>query len=391
MKSVFYRGGILLRCQDYADWHSTPMRDTRRLDNGFRSGFIEPLPSDPMELEKRYMRYCSCVKSNELTQLNNDAWRRMSEAFPQLPNLSSVTFDPRLEHSGGEISAKSPCGTPRWSLIEPGTAYFPAQFGGLVGALDASGVSLNRFDVTGICWHSFEGSLQPLGRIVQRVNHLSLCFQYTHRASGTHRASWTRRDMLHEVVSKASGLQTLELCFLFPSISLFPWNGSWSYMELSEFLPRHAHWPSLARLKLEKIPTTQSALMDLLSSHARTLRSLQLQCIGIYGVETTDEFGEHAWTEMVHFMQRELSLTEVFIDGNILGCNIGCETVVAEGWWEDTLGFKVERYIIDGGVCPLDNPRADLDDYAFWHAIKDYSWNRWGPSISGRCLIPSAE
>lgn len=195
--------------------------------------------------------------------------------------------------------------------------------------------------------------------------------------------------MLREVLKSASALQTFEISFT----DLLNHHPACS-AQLSDFLPSCKHWSSLKRLRLEAIITSQLALMDLLSRHATTLRSLELSDIKIDEV-LEDSTMTGSWTDMIHFLEKNLSLTDVSLNGTL--CIVwsvawgGKWSMNTEQSWhfenfpkkdekfpprEETLKFKIERYIVEGGGCPLDIPKdsVHLDHKAYLQSIQDHSW-----------------
>ena len=386
VKSLVYSGKILKRYKDYEDWYDHLGRDYySSLDDDFEYYYeyrraMSCLRFDEEELKQRYARYCFWAESGKQVQLNDNASRWMSEALSMLPNLASMTLARRHEPNWVGIKVKLLGRIAQESLCEPNTTagikHYPDQFGDLVRAAHASNVSLQRLDGSGICWRGFEDYSDSLARIMQGVKHLFLQFRTTDGASKE------RRDILRGVVHSTSGLQTLEISFYF--IRSPP-------MQLSQFLPRHMLWSSLKRLKLEAIATSQVALMDLLSRHAKTLRSLYLGHILFDRREARDGICAGSWTAMIHFLRQKLSLTDVSLHGMLSNAFDEGWEASTERWWryqhfttrnaqlpslEETLKFKVERYIVEGGICPLDNPNDDggLDRCSFWHSIRDYSW-----------------
>lgn len=191
--------------------------------------------------------------------------------------------------------------------------------------------------------------------------------------------------MLREVVKRALNLHTLEISF----ILLFYDEGP--PVQLSQFLPHHMNMPSLKRLRLEAVAMSQTALMDLRSRHAKSLRSLELGYIDFDEREAEDGTCAGSRTDMINFLHEKLSLTDVFLHGRLSNRYSEGWEASTERWWryrhnhkrnaqlpplEETLKLKIERYIVEGGVCPLDDP-DDGDDYdreVYWHSIEDYSW-----------------
>ena len=270
------------------------------------------------------------------------------------------------------------------AYTEAGIDLYPDQFGDLVRAVYASGVSLQRLDGSGISWRCFEDYSDSLARILQGVNNFSLEFVRVDDASKEESqladgAPQKRGDLLGEALNGAPGLQTLEISF--------HGRGTLSIQSF-QCLPLRMHWPSLKRLKLEAIVTSQLALMNLLSRHARTLKSLELGHILLDWREARDGTCAGSWTSMIRFPHQELSLTDVSLHGDLSNGFDEFWEGSTERWHpdslaqlpplEETLKFKIERYIVEGGVCPLDNPDDGDEDAReeFGYAIEDYSW-RW--------------
>ena len=394
VKSLVYSGKMLERYSDYEDWYSHLLRDTGAPsdDDYDYNRAMSCLQFNEEELKERYASYWFWVESEKEVQMNDNARGWMSEAMLLLPNLTSVTLARRYEPGWPGIKVNLPGRIAQESLHNPSTQagieHYPDQFGDLMRAVHASSVNLQRLDGSGICWPDFEDCSDLLVGNVQGVSHLSLehegFFEDGFQEKGV---------MVHEVLSSASGLQTLEVSFK----PAFNYGGS--YLKLRNFLPRHMHWSTLKRLKLVAISTQQFRLIDLLSRNAMTLRSLELGWMdfhpGLPSWMMSDDPPSGSWTAMIHFLQQHLSLTEVSLHGVLANGyqyedNEGWE-VSTERWWrhsndserdavlpplEETLKYRVERYIVEGGVCPLDNPNEGslVDRRSFWEAIQDYSW-----------------
>lgn len=391
VKSLVYSGNMLERYSDYEDWYSHLVRSTGEpSDDDYEyNRAMSCLEIDEEELKQCYARYCFWVESEEQVQMNDNARRWMSEAMSLLPNLTSVTLARRYEPNWPGIKVKLPSRIAHESLHNPSTwagiKHYPDQFGDLMRATCASGVKLQRLDGSGICWRDFEDCSDSLVPNAQGVSHLSL------ELEGFEDEEWDRKGaMVREVLNSASGLQTFEISFK----PAFDYGGR--FLQMRTFLPHHVHLSTLKRLKLEAICGRQFELIDLLSRNAATLRSLELGYITFHHGLGKNDTRTGSWTVMIRFLQQHLSLAEVSLYGN-LGNGLGygeneCWGVYTERWWrhsndsnrdaelpplEETLKYRIERYIVEGGVCPLDNPNdGTLDDRrSFWEGIQDYSWH----------------
>ena len=159
-------------------------------------------------------------------------------------------------------------------------------------------------------------------------------------------------------------------------------------MKLSERFEAGGHWPSLKQLKLRALQATDISLIKLSTTHATTLRSLELAYIGLLHYQLDGKECHGSWVEIILTLQSHLCLQTVRLDGNLSnGWNEGWSAVdhnKSDDWHfvgerpEEVpcLKHRVERYVVEGGTCPLPLP-YHAEESGGWKCIDfgvDSSW-----------------
>lgn len=197
------------------------------------------------------------------------------------------------------------------------------------------------------------------------------------------------RANLARMVSSSPYLQTLEISF-----EILTYNDREWIVKLSELFGAGAHWPNLKRLKLQALGATDISLKKLLTTHAASLRSLELAHIILEQYQQDGEERRGSWVEIIPFLQTSLRLDTVRLGGYL-----------RNGWDEkwilrdpdesyhwlpeakqppergSCLKHRVERFVVEGGPCPLLMPHeaAERDCVGFG----DESW-RYLRSCTGQ-------
>ncbi|KAL2056428.1 hypothetical protein ABVK25_003451 [Lepraria finkii] len=138
-------------------------------------------------------------------------------------------------------------------------------------------MELRHLEGYGILWETFhkpEDGSDMFDEILGRVRHLKLLI--VHDISKTVGLAEMHRQCGNctQFIGKAITLQTLHLSFTMEPRRLSTW--------LSELTNVREHWPSLKDLKPDLICTEQSIVGDFHSTHAPTLRSLELKDITLH-------------------------------------------------------------------------------------------------------------
>ena len=214
-----------------------------------------------------------------------------------------------------------------------------------------------------------------------QLRHLHLCYGYytDFLPNGLAR--------LVQILKETRALETLELGFTI-------YSSPWSRLFFCQLWPTAVHYRSLNRLSLSGIRTPQTALTDFLALHAPTLRSLKLSTVEFEYKKVRGEIYAGSWVGMIHFLQRHMNLTNVNLelwlsnrwdetwslwhnqidedrdsDDSMFKKTLECPI-------ENTLKYRVEKFITEGGECPLDIPqgRKHEDPKIYWTEIGDATW-----------------
>lgn len=117
---------------------------------------------------------------------------------------------------------------------------------------------------------------------------------------------------LAKMISSSPSLHTFEISFDFLPFEDIEWT-----MKLSELFEAGGHWPSLKQLKLRALQATDISLIKLLTTHATTLRSLELAHIGLEHYQLDGKECHGSWVETILILQSHLCLQTVRLDGNL--------------------------------------------------------------------------
>ena len=240
----------------------------------------------------------------------------------------------------------------------------------------------------------FDDPWSQLDRIGRHLRHLTLRFQPNQPPLRI-----CNLAKIQQILEEGLMLETLELMF---SLN---WSG-YPFILFGQIWAKEVHYRSLKRLKLSGVRTPQSRLMDFLTRHAPSLRSLELCDIDFEWKEAWDETCAGSWTDMIHFLEQHLNLTSVSLsgiftnrwdEGWISGSRERRHHVFHHMMLEgkliygaskhkpvtELLKYRIEQYILKGGVCPLDMPpgRNDKDLWRYWNEIGDYSWHLCGDDL----------
>ena len=220
----------------------------------------------------------------------------------------------------------------------------------------------------------------------QQLRHLALCSRY-------YSSPPTYGLTLGQVLKEALVLETLELVFLIdPNPQVF----------FRQLWPMVIHYRSLTRLFLCGLRTSQTTLTNFLTLHAPTLRSLKLSDIEFGWKKVNGEICVGSWTTMIHFLQQHMNLTNVALDSYLSNrwdqtwfsryndepSNAPIDDgPLCKPMFENTLRYRIEKYVLEGGDCPLDVPRGreHEDPAIYWTEIEDHTWvfqKRSGPDFS---------
>lgn len=267
----------------------------------------------------------------------------------------------------------------------------PASVLNLLYILEDFGTRLKSIDARAISWEDFPLYQPPLDLLIPQLRNPTL---FIHGERGVPKDEYV--TVLGKGLTKASSLQKLELAF-----------------NCDE--PEHLHktifledlWPDatpvysyLKTFHLSGVRTPQWLSEEFLFAHASTLQHLVLHCIDFEWTETRDDLAVGSWTDTIHFLQEEPCLKTVNLCGTL--SNRWCECWVSSvpelrrslvdafttehptldaGWLRakplhETLRYRIEQYIVQGGICPLDPPpgREEENPWDWWNEIRDYSW-----------------
>ena len=426
---VSYDGGVLQHGLDYEEWLISGIGIIGLNDAGmpaYANG-IEQFQAQllPAELEYHYSQYLYYIKSERRIFDNGSnltGW--LETACKSFPNLKALQLLPDIVGFGKPPDAEehlppSVTGCPRtpqmsWDILspigretlsEPRTAASSQQrdriFHALLDVTLICKVRLRCLKGDRIPWKSFrqfEDESRYFDGIIGRLRQLELniaCnFNKWHRGqerkctkfSGLQGLSFSSIPAYSPAmltpnvadyhcahfIGKAMMLQTLHLSFHTPREP----NG----IRLSQLIKFREHWPSLNDLKLGFISTEQSILQTLLSTHAPTLRSLELSNITLDPMKGDGTPDPSSWRSMLQFLQTSLQLQNVRFDGSLDACMEIWVTHDDEYYKarhipfvkdpeEVTLRDRIKHFVLKGGSCPL--PCVNNDKSTF---NGDYSW-----------------
>ena len=390
VKALFYSNLNVLeafRIGTFEEWHdSLTWGGPTRFRTRAICEFAKTLTSE--ELQVRYKNYWRHHHSEWLMAKYPELESQdLISAFARLPQLEEICF------AGGGLPSDDPMSfgqmsaVARETLVEPryvGCIWLSAeQFTAFLEAAHTVQKPFATIKAIDINWDVFQQSkevLTMMASTTKACRHLAIELQLgDDRVNG--------RANLANMITSSRSLHTLEISFDY----LLSQENEW-IVKLSELFGAGAHWPNLKRLKLQALSATDINLMELLTAHATTLRSLELAHIILEHYRLNGNECHGSWVELIVFLQSSLSLDTVRLHGN-LSNRWDEEWFIhdpdeSEFWHSvglsderpekgSCLKHRIERFVVEGGVCPLAMPH-DAKKAGGWDCIGpglDRSWD----------------
>ena len=360
VRSVVYSERVFPLFGDFDDWRFRLSTSTKTLEN----------------LEDYYQAYVLRTEYEKDLRANGILKRKLTRALALMPSLEHVYVNPLIHTRGDKASILR---VSQETLCEP-----------LLFAEDSSATSKQRCEMLeSLCDSNsqikvLEGRLlgretldhpsAPLHSLGRRIRRLTL------RLFGYEHYSTVCLVGLMQVLEKAIGLETLELSFYVREVGYAP------VVLFDQIWPNVVHYSSLKCLSLTGFRMSQLRLLGVLSLHASTLRSLQLIDIDFEWKEARDNICAGSWTDTIHFLEEHLNLTRAEFVGVLTNrwneawffedkedhIICGCQNKPLT----ETLKYRIEQYVVEGGICPLDLPRGREHDKKmdYWLEIGDCSF-----------------
>lgn len=301
---------------------------------------------------------------------NDDLKDWLSVAFKSFQNLEAIQFVTESAEIRAPTTPKTRSSIGLETFVEPVAAPSALHRSYIFSSLfKASHTSEARLKSVDCGWIPYQ-ALSTVGNhhdILSRLRELKLGLTVDDRSGA---------EVQHcaNFISKALMLRTLHL-------DLPGSTASAQVPFLRDILQHREHWPSLRDLRLGVIATDWTTLHDFLTTHAHTLRSLELSDIAI-AAESASLWKKASWITIIQFLQKSLQLQHVRLEGRLLAprdgwithndqhCQARAELFVSDDEKrENCLRKRIHRYILSGGECPLQSPdRVKPENQG------DYSW-----------------
>ena len=370
VKSVVYSEKVLPVHRSYREWFD----------------HLDPTSKSLNDLGDYHDAYEFQIEYQNLLRADGVLKSNMTRALALMPNLTNVLVNPCLQDDRQDRAselrvARETLHQPRYDGGDPWqvTNIFQSLYdsGRQIKLLKGFALQLTELD-------NPSSRLDCLGR---QLRHLALCSRY-YWSPPTY--GFTK---LGQVLKEALVLETLELVFFM---------GPHPQVFFRQLWPTVIHYCSLTRLFLCGLRTSQNTLTNFLTLHAPTLRSLKLSDIEFGWKKVRGEICVGSWTAMIHFLQQHMNLTNVALDSYLSNrwnqawfsryndepSNAPIDDgPLCKPMFENTLRYRIEKYVLEGGDCPLDVPRGreHEDPAIYWSEIEDHTWvfqRRRGPDFS---------
>ena len=333
------------------------------------------------KLQAHYQRYCALFHSDTPMQGHEVETQDLINGFAKLPRLKEICFIFQEEFRPSKFCQLSPI--TQETLIWPEPVHGWLHGKNLTALLEAAHAAQTLFKsikALGVPWSVFQQSEEVssmMASATKACQHLAIDVDpdddpESGRGSG--------RGNLAKMISSSASLRTLEVSLGHLGNQR---QGKWkSDAELSEIVDPKVHWPYLKRLKLQGLVATDVSLKNLLTHHSTTLRSLDLIHFQLEPYQLDGKEYHGSWIEIIVFLESSLSLDNVRLDGQLSNGR-------DELWWAEDCGdsdsrFRcpqkgpylnhlIERFIVEGGTCPLPFPH-DPDRPANWQHLTDFTW-----------------
>lgn len=325
----------------------------------FKESFTDHLFADP------HRKYCDGEWRKRTPKILGREYAYLVNSMRSLPRLEEVCYD-----SGEHCSSPShdgPIGLNNLTSIGRDVLVEPIPTGGHKCRIEQPTLLLSAAYTAQKNVTSIRASIVPLAAFEQ-LDHIYIALTEVTRACQIFSLQ-TSFDPFHRIgesvlssmLANAPLLHTLELSFGRLSDDYSP-----GIVGLKGLFDQRKHWPNLKRLQLQGMYAIESLLMEVLTLHASTLRSLRLGDIRLREHErlpSADNYG--SWVSIIQFLQSSMGLQHMSFEGTL-----------SNGWdeawcirdpdqgkvWntsmqESAVGLclkhRVERFVVEGGDFPL--------------------------------------
>ena len=388
VKALCYSGKMFHnahRCENFDHWAES------FIGRGFKNQYWSAIREYSLnltleELQVHYGKFCAHHHSEQLMRKYDIENQDLTSAIAKLPQLKEVCFASGKHHmlpNDDTVSLDQFSSVAQETLVEPdwlgGFKFHAGQFTALLKAAHTVQRPLHTIEALRVPWRVFQQSKEVsdmMASATKACQHLRIELMVGPDLENG-------RANLAKMISSSPCLQTLELSFAY----LYCSDQSLAIM-LPDLFEARAHWPSLERLKLMTIKATDTSLMNLLATHATSLRSLELADIYLEGYRLDEKKCHGSWVEIILFLQRSLSLKTIRLGGylsNELDETWCSHDPDESDYWRyvdgrpeegSCLKHRIERFIVEGGTCPLPMPH-EAKASGGWNCIyfgEDSSW-----------------
>ena len=396
VKSLCYSGMVLDKyevCSDFENWSADVVQGGEWMN--FGDALLRHSKSlTPEQLQVHYQKYCAHYHSETLMDEYDIETQDLTDAIGRMPRLDQICFDEGENYFNfcidDPMSFDQMTSIGREILQEPcswaGSEIHEGQIFALLRAAHTFRRQPSTLKALGIPWDFFQDSETVLAILIPTIRDCRyLAFNFVAQASSQIplHDSTDGKANLARTLSGAPFLCTLELSFGF-----FTKDPRFIFIKLAQIITPGAHWPSLRRLKLHHLESTDVELMGLLTSHAASLKFLDLGTIRLARYQVDGKEFHGSWVEMILFLQTFLHLKSVHLGGFLIN-----EFDEAWSLWDpdkpthnlkvherpksgSCLKHRIERFIVEGGTCPLPMPH-EAQASGGWDSIDfggDSSW-----------------
>lgn len=222
---------------------------------------------------------------------------------------------------------------------------------------------LVTFKAHGLSWAIFEQSEEVVNMMIAATRNCQhLAIHLSPQDGVLDGSGHTKgKESMATMASRSILLDTLDISFNYGNV----FASLKRKVKLPEIFKAGHHWPNLKRMKLQGFGTTDASLMEVLSTHANTLESLELAFIHLENNLRDGEKCPVSWIEMFFYLHNSLNLRYISLRGELANDldEMWCFRELGPNdrdWGEgpgkpSQLKHRIERFIVEGGICPLPN------------------------------------
>lgn len=309
----------------------------------------------PVQRGGSFRKFEANFRREPYSQNYNLKTQDLTSIFVKLSQLEEMYFDCDEE----DLFVKSFENFDQLTSVAPETLTVPeslngndfqvAQFTALLKATHTAPRPLKTFKALNVPWNFFQQSKEMLASMTLATNGC----QYLAIEIGNGQGEKSGRANLAKLISSSPFLHTLEISHRFHQ-------NLGAGLKLSELFGTGVHWPQLRRLKLQTLDATETGLKKLSTTHATTLRSLELVRIDLHPYQPYGKDCYGPWVDIIVFLQASLSLRNFRLDISLFNTR-------DERWYPDScIRGRIERFVVEGGTA-----------HFLSHMIQELSYD-WG-------------